>query len=494
MKNNTQTMKTKILALAMSLGLLISSCSNTEDLITVTPLTGTESIVLGTTTTFASTTTGGTFTSATPAVATIDAKTGVITAVSVGTSVITYTVAGAAASVSRTVTVTAVPAATGEIKGPITANITYAYGNYTLKGIVKINSGVTVTFEAGSTITIDKSTGDNALVVLLGGKLITKGTADKPIIFTEKSKVPGSWGGIIMYGDAPAKVAGGGTSSTSEDGNNISYGGTNATHNGGSLVYTRVEYAGSKLADGQKENNGFTFYSVGSGTTLDHLVSYKGADDGYEFFGGTVSMTNAISYGNYDDSFDWQDGWQGTTNTNWYAYQTGKGNYGMEIEASANDNAYYPKVTNITLKREAGTIPEEGPVDPQVDAFQFKKEGNGEYSNIIIEGYGAYNAPATTTGTIKPATTYNGSAVRIWEDATTNAHQVKTSKIKILNVKITNTVNTSPIAAFNYALTPPAALFAVNFPAGTFTTSETATGASLTTGAWCTVDGVNLLK
>jgi hypothetical protein len=366
------------------------------------------------------------------------------------------------------------PPATGEITGPITANKTFAYGNYTLKGIVKINTGVTVTFDAGSTITIDKATGDNALVVLNGGKLITNGTADKPVVFTEKSKLPGSWGGIIMYGDAPAKVAGGGTSSTSEDGNNISYGGTNAAHNGGSLNYTRVEYAGSKLADGQKENNGFTFYSVGSGTTLDHLVSYKGADDGYEFFGGTVSMTNAISYGNYDDAFDWQDGWQGTTNTNWYAYQTGKGNYGMEIEASANDNSFGPKVTNITLKREASNVPEVG--DNQVDAFQFKREGNGEYSNIIIDGYGNF-----TTGT----TTYNGSAVRIQDDAT-NTHQVKTSKIKILNVKITNTTNILPIGATD--------LIVVAFPAGTFTQSTTATGASLTAGAWATVDGVSLIK
>jgi len=367
--------------------------------------------------------------------------------------------------------------ATGEITGPITKDITYAYGNYTLKGIVKINEGVTVTFEAGSVITIDKATGDNALVVLKGGKLITKGTADKPVVFTEKSKLPGSWGGIIMYGDAPVNVAGGKSSSTSEDGNNISYGGTNANHNGGSLVYTRVEYAGSKLADGSKENNGFTFYSVGSGTTLDHLVSYKGADDGFEFFGGTVSMTNAISYGNYDDAFDWQDGWQGGANTNWFAYQTGKGNYGMEIEASANDNAYGPKVSNITLRREAGNVPESN--DNQVDAFQFKREGNGEYSNIVIDGYGNY----TTTGT--PSTTYKGSAVSIL-DAATNDHQVKTSKIKILNVKITNTTNILPIGATPEIL--------VAFPTGTFTQSDAATGASLSAGAWSTVDGVNLLK
>lgn len=365
------------------------------------------------------------------------------------------------------------PPATGEITGPISANKTFAYGNYTLKGIVKINSGVTVTFDAGSTITIDKATGDNALVVLNGGKLIINGTADKPVVFTEKSKLP-YLGGIIMYGDAPAKVAGGGTSSTSEDGNNISYGGTNATHNGGSLNYVRVEYAGSKLADGTKENNAFTFYSVGSGTTLDHLVAYKGADDGFEFFGGTVSMTNAISYGNYDDSFDWQDGWQGTANTNWYAYQTVKGNYGMEIEASANDNAFGPKISNITLKRAAGNVPEVG--DNQVDAFQFKREGNGEYSNIVIDGYGNF-----TTGT----TTYNGSAVSIL-DAATNTHQVNTSKIKLLNVKITNTTNVIPVAGAN--------TFTVTFPAGTFVTSTTATGASLTTGTWATVDGTNLIK
>lgn len=367
--------------------------------------------------------------------------------------------------------------ATGEITGPITTNTNYVYGTYTLKGIVKINPGVTVTFDAGSTITCDKTTGDNALVVLNGGKLIINGSAAQPVVFTEKSKVPGSWGGIIMYGDAPAKVAGGGTSSTSEDGNNISYGGANPTHNGGSLSYVRVEYAGAKLLDGQKENNSFTFYSVGSGTTLDHLVAYKGADDGYEFFGGTVSMTNAVSYGNYDDAFDWQDGWQGQNNSNWYAYQTEKGNYGMEIEASANNNSFGPKVTNITLKRAAGCVPEVG--DNQVDAFQFKREGNGTYDNIVIDGYLGY----TTTAT--PAVNYPGAAVRI-EEASTNTDQVDGSKIKLTNVKITNTNVTTPVGR--------TAAIVVSFPAANFTTSASATGASLTTGAWSIVNGTSLLQ
>ncbi|MEL1245609.1 hypothetical protein AAEO56_15145 [Flavobacterium sp. DGU11] len=362
----------------------------------------------------------------------------------------------------------------GNITGIIANDTIFAYGNYTLEGIVKINSGVTVTFDKGSTITCDKETGDNALVVLKGGKLIINGTASEPVVFTEASSVPGSWGGIIMYGDAPIKAAGGVTTATSEDGNNQSYGGTNAQHNGGALHYVRVEYAGAKLADGSKENNAFTFYSVGSETTLDHLVAYKGADDGFEFFGGTVSATNLISYGNYDDAFDWQDGWQGQNNSNWYAYQTVKGNYGMEIESSSNNNAFFPKVINVTLIRAAGTTPEI-PGAIESDAFLFKKEGNGDFNNVVIRGYGDY-----TEGGV----TYPGAAVRIF-DATTNTNQVNGSKIKLTNLNISGTSS-------NILGATPAIV--VGFPAGNFTTSTTATGANIDNGNWTTVGSTNLLQ
>lgn len=363
--------------------------------------------------------------------------------------------------------------ANGEITGTVTANKIYPFGNYTLKGIVKINSGVTVTFDAGSTITCDKTTGDNALVVLNGGKLIVNGTAAQPVVFTEVSQVPGAWGGIIMYGDAPINAVGGASTATSEDGNNQSYGGTNPAHNGGSLNYVRVEYAGAKLADGTKENNAFTFYSCGSATTLDHLVAYKGADDGYEFFGGTVSATNLVSYGNYDDSFDWQDGWQGQNNANWYAYQTGKANFGMEIEACGNNNAFYPKITNVTLKRAAGTTPEVAG-EIEIDAIQFKKQGNGDFSNVVIDGYGSY---------VEAAMTYNGSGVKI-QDAATNSDQVNASKIKLANVRISNTINAAAGATSSIV---------VAFPAGQFTIGEATGAAALSTGEWATVNGLNLL-
>lgn len=367
---------------------------------------------------------------------------------------------------------TTTPQVVGEITGDptthqIVSNIIYPKGNYTLKGVVKIISGVTVTFEAGSVITANVTDGTDAIAILNGGKLIMNGTAAEPIVCTEVSSTPGTWGGIIMYGDAPIVGAAGVTTATSEDGLALPYGGTNDAHNGGTLRYVRVEYAGKKITDGTSEMNGFSFYSVGSGTILENLVSYKGADDGYEFYGGTVSLKNSISYGNSDDSFDWQDGWKGQNSTNWYAYQVGTGNFGMEIEAKSVNNSFFPKVSNITLKRAAGTVTEGGTSAAEYDAIQFKKQGNGEYTNILISGY----------------TTAGATAVRI-QDATTNTDQVTGGKIKLLDVKIND--GTSQFAGAG-TVTPV-------FAPANYTISTTSNGATITAGAWTVVNGVSLIQ
>ncbi len=364
------------------------------------------------------------------------------------------------------------------LSGEATVSRTYTKANYTLDGVLKVKSGVTLTFDAGSVITANNASGStfDAILVEKGGKIIMNGTAAEPIVCTHSTKVAGSWGGIIIYGNAPIVGAASVTTALSEDGISsvaegqtpqpYSYGGTDASDNSGTLKYVRVEYAGKKIADGSSELNGFSFYAVGSGTILENLVSYKGNDDGFEFYGGTVSAKNLISYGNSDDSFDWQDGWRGQENTNWYAYQTGTGNYGMEIESKNVDNAFWPVVSGITLTRAAGTLTEDN--TPQYDAIQFKSRGNGFYSNIVISGY---TNPAAT-------------CVRI-QDVNTNTSQVNASKIKLTDVKILN--GTSQFAAKD-------ATFSVVFPAGFYTTSATATGAVFTSGAWSTVDGVNLLS
>ncbi|MDF2933208.1 MAG: hypothetical protein K0R36_2539 [Chryseobacterium sp.] len=353
-----------------------------------------------------------------------------------------------------------------KLSGVITSNLTIKKGNYTLEGIVKVADGATLTIEAGANFIVSTTT-TSSLVVLQGGKIIATGSVSEPIVFTTTNKTPGGWGGITIYGKAPIKAVNGNPSAVSEDGNAISYGGTDANFSSGILQYVRVEYAGKKIGDGTSETNTFTFYAVGDGTILENLVAYKGTDDGFEFFGGTVSAKNLVAYGNYDDSFDWQDAWSGQNNSNWFAFQTVTGNFGMEIEASANIDNTPPKISNITLIRDTNTNPEvAGSVE--ISAIQFKRQGTGIFSNVYISGY------KNTGGK-------NAYSILIQDDAT-NTNQVLTGKISVTPL---NYVNSDNLGVWGYAVTNGGK---------TFTNASTVTKVSLPAGAWATVDGVNLLS
>jgi hypothetical protein len=83
--------------------------------IAVAPVTGTLAICNGNSTTLSSTTPGGVWSSASPAVATIGAGTGVATSIAAGTATMSYTVTnavGCTSAATATVTVNAAPAAT----------------------------------------------------------------------------------------------------------------------------------------------------------------------------------------------------------------------------------------------------------------------------------------------------------------------------------------------------------------------------------------------
>ncbi|KFF03788.1 hypothetical protein [Chryseobacterium luteum] len=354
----------------------------------------------------------------------------------------------------------------GTLSGTISKDILIKKGNYTLDGIVKITNNATITIEAGATFNVVTSK-TSGLVILQDGKINAVGTDSEPIVFTTSTKTPGDWGGITIYGRAPIKAVNGNSQALSEDGNNVYYGGTDANSNSGTMKFVRVEYAGKKIGDGTSETNSMTFYAVGAGTTLENLVTYKGTDDGYEFFGGTVSAKNIVSYGNYDDAFDWQDAWSGQNNTNWYAFQTGTGNFGMEIEASGNADNVAPKVSNITLIRDTNTLPETAN-SPEITAIQFKKQGTGIFSNVYISGY-------------KNIGTQKAYSVLI-QDAATETSQVNTGKVVVAPLTYLNSDNAG---VWGYAFTPNGGK--------TFTNTTTVTKVSLTAGAWATVDGVNLL-
>jgi hypothetical protein len=360
--------------------------------------------------------------------------------------------------------------------------------NYSLTGTIVVPAGANLTIEAGTNVTVDKSKGEVAIVVMKGGKVNFSGTADMPIVFTAKEKKSGYWGGIIVYGDAPINANGGKPSSQSEDGRAITYGGSNAEDSSGTLKFVRVEYAGSKIGDGNKENNAFTMYSVGSGTIFENCVAYKGADDGVEFFGGTVNCKNFVSYGNTDDAFDWQDGWKGT-GENWFGYQTEVGNYGLEVEASGNDNAFSPTVSNITLIRENGCTTE-NETDVQISALQFKKNGNGSYKNIYVEGY----KNLTTVGA--SGKTYQAFPILIQDQATVSK-QVDKDKLRVQNIWAVGGSNDKKHGTGFDAQSlpiPAAQLIFSGLDDWKMFASAPVAKVSLPKGAWATVDGKDLLS
>lgn len=191
----------------------------------------------------------------------------------------------------------------------ITRDTVFKKGVYDLYGWVYITEGRTVTFEPGCVIKGDKAT-KAALIVEKGGKIIARGTAQEPIVFTSASapgdRRPGDWGGLILCGEGlnnkGTQIIEGGPRST--------HGGNKENDNSGVLSYVRVEFAGYPFKADQ-EINAITFGSVGSGTTVDHVqVSYSN-DDSFEWFGGSVNCKHLVAYHGWDDEFDTDNGYSG---------------------------------------------------------------------------------------------------------------------------------------------------------------------------------------
>src|SRR5690606_17377910 len=81
------------------------------------------------------------------------------------------------------------PSELEELKGDITTNVTLtADKNWLLTGTVRVQSGATLTIEAGTTIYGDPNT-KGTLVISQGAKIQAVGTADEPIVFTTASPV-----------------------------------------------------------------------------------------------------------------------------------------------------------------------------------------------------------------------------------------------------------------------------------------------------------------
>jgi hypothetical protein len=190
-----------------------------------------------------------------------------------------------------------------------------ADSNHLVRGQFRVVGGATLTIAPGTVIFEERAT-LGTIRIDRGSRIIADGTRDSVIIITSDdapgSQTPGGCGGLVINGFARVNNANScaGDSAAAEGGAVGFYGGDDDADNSGIVRYVRVEYSGREISP-NNELNSFTNNAVGTGTVFEFVQAHRGADDGFEAFGGTVQVKWLVVTDGRDDGFDWQQGYRG---------------------------------------------------------------------------------------------------------------------------------------------------------------------------------------
>ncbi len=277
-----------------------------------------------------------------------------------------------------------------DLEGALDSMTLTADTKYTLKGVVTVGSGKTLTIEPGTLIVGDKAS-KGTLVIQQGAKIEAVGTAEAPIVFT--SAVPagnrkaGDWGGLVILGKAPINEPGN-TAAVEGFETMQTYGGTDPDDSSGTLEYVRIEFSGIEIAP-DNEINGLTLAGVGRGTKIDFVQVRNTLDDCFEFFGGTVDAKHLVCHRNGDDGFDFDQGYVGKLQ---YLFLQQDPNVADDANGFESDNdkdapdvapVTNPTVSNVTL------CGQNGDQAKQQFGFLFRRGFNATISNAYVTGFEA---------------------------------------------------------------------------------------------------------
>ena len=235
---------------------------------------------------------------------------------------------------------------------------------YVLNQKVVVDAGATLNIEAGTVIKGSAGQGSlaSALVVARGGMINAVGTADAPIIMTSVSddlstmddlgpEDQGLWGGLLVLGYAPCSFSGDVSELQIEgipaDDTFGLYGGNDASDNSGTISYVSIRHGGAVIG-ADNEINGLTLGGVGNGTTINNVEVIANSDDGIEFFGGTVDVSNALVWACGDDLLDIDQAYSGTI-SNSIVLAGSNSDHGMEIDGPEGTFSDQFTLNNITL-------------------------------------------------------------------------------------------------------------------------------------------------
>ncbi|XQW84047.1 hypothetical protein ACOYR1_12970 [Thalassotalea piscium] len=289
---------------------------------------------------------------------------------------------------------------TCQISGKITSDLTLTANNiYALNGAVfvgedKANSAI-LTIEAGTMIY--GRSGSDYLVVSRDSQIQANGSATKPITFTSQQDITGGetasgqWGGIVLLGNAKSNKCPSDGSDCAlqvegvEDG--AVFGGTDDTDSSGTLRYVVVKHAGYEIAP-DNELNGITFGGVGSGTKVEFIQVHDNADDGIEFFGGTVNAKYVVLTANKDDSVDWDNGFRGNLQYVLVKHAAEDGEANRAIEAD-NDGSTPNKLPQSNPTIANMTIIGNGfdSADKDSEGIYLREGTKAQFRNFVVTGY-----------------------------------------------------------------------------------------------------------
>ncbi len=116
---------------------------------------------------------------------------------------------------------------------------------------------------------------------------------------------------------------------------------------------------------------------------MDHIQIFEGSDDGVEFFGGTVNVSQIAVVNAEDDSIDWTEGFVGSL-TDVYVQHGTSHDKAFECDGYntdfSNEGGYFsaPDVTNVTVigTGMAGT-----------EAFRLREGTQGIFTNVVVTDF-----------------------------------------------------------------------------------------------------------
>lgn len=272
---------------------------------------------------------------------------------------------------------------------------------YNLTGTLVIANGGVLNIPAGTTIKASEGYG-TYIMVAQGGKLNANGTAAAPVVMTAASAnaTSGYWGGIVINGKAPISGTAAGATASCEMNADFIYGGTDAADNSGTLTYLIIKYAGAR-SSADVEHNGLTLDAVGSGTTINNIYILESADDGIEFFGGSVNVTNLLVVNSDDDMFDNTQGYTGKLTNCYGVWESGftsseadprgiesDGNFDGKTPTDINQTNFTVENMTIDLKlaydaagaATAGTL--------MHDVIKLRRGAKATITNALVKGTG----------------------------------------------------------------------------------------------------------